>query len=103
MGPALTHPGNYSLLVNGDEIGTLGVNANRVESDPESWDVPGFRKELESMVWDKASVLEVTQTNLITLINNIESGKHLWWYLVLVVLLALTGETLLQKRWKATS
>ena len=103
MGPALTHPGNYCLLVNGNEIGTLGVNSNRVESDPESWDVPGFRKELESMVWDKASILEVNQTNLITLINNIESGKHLWWYLVLVVLLALTGETLLQKRWKATS
>lgn len=103
LGPALTTPGNYSVFADGELIATLGVNANRVESDPESWDVPTFRNELENSGWTKASVLEVSQSNLATLINNIESGKHLWWYLVLVVLLALTGETLLQKRWKATS
>ena len=103
LGPALTEPGNYTVLADGENVATLGVNANRIESDPESWDVPSYRNELEKSGWNKASVLEVSQTNLATIINNIESGKHLWWYLVLVVLLALTGETLLQKRWKATS
>ncbi len=103
LGPALTQPGSYSTLIDGMEVVSLGVNSNRIESNPESWDVPVFRKELEKSGWTNYSVLEVTQTNLSTLINNIESGKHLWWYLVLVVLLALTGETLLQKRWKATS
>ena len=103
LGQALTEPGNYTVLADGKNVATLGVNANRIESDPESWDVPSYRNELEKSGWNKASVLEVSQTNLATIINNIESGKHLWWYLVLVVLLALTGETLLQKRWKATS
>ena len=85
------------------QIGALGVNSNKNESDPKSWDVPSFKDELDSKGWANASVLEVSQTNLTTLISNIESGKHLWWYLVLVVLLALLGETVLQKRWKITS
>ena len=112
LGPALTKPGNYSVQVNSNsqtnsseftELVTVGVNANRLESNPESYDVPGYRKELENMGWGNASVLEVSSANLSTLIKNIESGKHLWWYLVLIVLLALTGETVLQKRWKVTS
>ena len=103
LGPALTKPGNYSIFEGGELIGTLGVNANRLESDPESWDINRFNDELKNQEWENSTVLEVNQTNLSTLINNIESGKHLWWYLVLVVLIALTGETLLQKRWKATS
>ena len=112
LGPALTKPRNYSVQVNSNsqtnsseytELFTVGVNANRLESNPESYDVPGYRKELENMGWGNASVLEVSSANLSTLIKNIESGKHLWWYLVLIVLLALTGETVLQKRWKVTS
>ena len=112
LGPTLTKPGNYSVQVNYNsqtnsseftELVTVGVNANRLESNPESYDVPGYRKELENMGWGNASVLEVSSANLSTLIKNIESGKHLWWYLVLIVLLALTGETVLQKRWKVTS
>ncbi|MBQ81154.1 MAG: hypothetical protein CL825_01100, partial [Crocinitomicaceae bacterium] len=112
LGPALTKPGNYSVQVNSNsqtnasefsELVTVGVNANRLESNPESYDVPGYRKELENAGWGNASVLEVSPSNLSTLIKNIESGKHLWWYLVLIVLLALTGETVLQKRWKVTS
>ena len=103
LGPALTKPGNYKILKEGVQMGALGVNSNKNESDPKSWDVPSFRDELESKGWANVSVLEVSQTNLATLISNIESGRHLWWYLVLVVLLALTGETVLQKRWKITS
>ena len=103
LGPALTKPGNYKILKDGVQMGTLGVNSNKNESFPKSWDVPSFRDELDSKGWANASVLEVSQNNLATLISNIESGKHLWWYLVLVVLLALTGETVLQKRWKITS
>ena len=103
LGPALTKPGNYKILKDGVQMGALGVNSNKNESDPKSWDVPSFRDELESKGWANVSVLEVSQTNLATHIRKIESGKHLWWYLVLVVLVALTGETVLQKRWKITS
>ena len=103
LGPALTKPGNYKILKDGAQMGALGVNSNKNESNPKSWDVTSFRDELDSKGWANASVLEVSQTNLATLVSNIESGKHLWWYLVLVVLIALTGETVLQKRWKITS
>ena len=47
LGPALTEPGNYTVLADGKNVATLGVNANRIESDPESWDVPSYRNELE--------------------------------------------------------
>ena len=103
MGPALTSTGNFSVTYEGEDVLRFGVNADRVESDPKAFDIPTFTNELESSEWHNAKVLEVNEANLTTVINNIESGKHLWWYLVLVVILALTGETLLQKRWKAAS
>ena len=103
MGPAITSTGNFSATYNGKDVMRFGVNANRIESNPAAFDIHTFTNELESSEWNNAKVLEVNEANLTTVINNIESGKHLWWYLVLVVILALTGETLLQKRWKAAS
>ncbi len=34
-------------------MGALGVNSNKNESDPKSWDVPSFRDELESKGWEQ--------------------------------------------------
>jgi hypothetical protein len=103
LGPALTTPGNYTVHMDSELIATFGVNANRIESDPTSWDTPNFQSELQKFDWVNADVLEVKGESLGSLIDNIESGNQLWWYLVFVVILALTGETLLQKRWKAAS
>jgi hypothetical protein len=103
LGPSLTLPGNYMVHLNSDLSATFGVNANRIESDPTSWDIPNFENELNRFDWVNADVLDANEDTLGSLIENIESGNHLWWYLVFVVILALTGETLLQKRWKAAS
>jgi hypothetical protein len=57
---------------------------------------------LSSFGWKNASVLNVTNETISSVVGNLDTGNHLWWYLILVVIIALAGETILQKRWKRT-
>jgi len=100
----LDSEGNYNVVENKDTIAVFGVNASRLESSQETFDIHEFKKELDKYGWDKAAkVVESRGDNLSELVSKIESGNHLWWYLVLTVIVALAGETILQKRWKTTS
>ena len=63
-----------------------------------------FEEELKKGGWDGiAKVVKTSGGDLGELVTKIETGNHLWWYLVLTVIVALAGETILQKRWKTTS
>ena len=102
LGPELDIPGNYLVEINNTHTLAFGVNADRTESDPSAWDVPTFREQLSSFGWSNASVLNITNKTISSVVGNLDTGNHLWWYLILIVILALSGETILQKRWKRT-
>lgn len=96
--------GNYNVVENEDTIAVFGVNASRIESDQTTFDIPSFEEELKKGGWDGiAKVVKTSGGDLGELVTKIETGNHLWWYLVLTVIVALAGETILQKRWKTTS
>ena len=103
VGSGLQTTGSYNVVIDNNIVAAFGVNANRLESDPSAWDVPTFRDQLSKFNWIRSDILEVTQNNISSVIKNIETGYHTWWYLVCIVILALTVETILQKRWKTTS
>jgi hypothetical protein len=102
LGPSLDTPGNYFVEIDQTQILAFGVNADRTESDPSAWDVPTFRQQLLTFGWNNAAVLNVTNETISSVVGNLDTGNHLWWYFILVVILALAGETILQKRWKRT-
>jgi len=100
LGPQINTPGNYTIEIDSITSFAFGINADRVESDPSAWDVPGFKTELSKYGWTNTSVLEIADENISGVILNVKSGKHLWWQLIIIVIIALAGETILQKRWK---
>ena len=102
LGPQIDTPGNYTVEIDSTTALAFGVNADRIESDPSAWDVPGFKTELINHGWTKANVLELTDKNISDAIVNVTSGIHIWWQLILIVITALACETILQKRWKHT-
>jgi hypothetical protein len=103
LGNGLQTTGSYHVVIDDKIAAAFGVNASRLESESSAWDVPTFREQLSKFNWSRADIIEVTQSNISSVIKNIETGYHIWWYLVCVVILALTGETILQKRWKTIS
>ena len=102
LGPSLDTPGNYFVEIDQMQKLAFGVNADRTESNPSAWDVPTFRQQLSTFGWLNAAVLNVTNETISSVVGNLDTGNHLWWYCILVVILALAGETMLQKRWKRT-
>ncbi|PCJ81062.1 MAG: hypothetical protein COA49_07095 [Bacteroidetes bacterium] len=100
LGPSIQKPGNYFVAVQNKPVLAFGVNADRAESDPTAWDIPSFKEQLSSYGWNNAVVLSVNNETISSVIGDLETGNHFWWYLILVVILALAGETILQKRWK---
>ena len=95
--------GNYNVVENEDTIAVFGLNASRIESDQTTFDIPNFEEELKKGGWDGiAKVVKTSGGDLGELVTKIETGIHLWWYLVLTVIV-IGGETILQKRWKTTS
>ena len=102
LGPELDTPGNYFVEIDQVQVLAFGLNADRTESNPSAWDIPTFRQQLSSFGWGNASVLNVTNETISSVVGNLDTGSHFWWYLILVVIIALAGETILQKRWKRT-
>jgi len=100
LGPQINTPGNYTVEIDSITSFAFGINADRVESDPSAWDIPGFKAELSKYGWNNTSVLELSDENISGVIMNVKSGTHLWWQLIIIVIIALAGETILQKRWK---
>ena len=100
LGPQINTPGNYTVEIDSITSFAFGINADRVESDPSAWDVPGFKIELSKYGWNNTSVLELADENISSVIMNVKTGTHLWWQLIILVIIALAGETILQKRWK---
>ncbi|HHZ82138.1 MAG TPA: hypothetical protein EYN28_05965 [Flavobacteriales bacterium] len=100
LGPKIENPGNYFVEVEGVSVLAFGVNADRTESDPTAWDVPGFKEQLTSYGWGNSMVLSLNHETIASVIGNLETGNHFWWYLIIVVILALACETIIQKRWK---
>jgi hypothetical protein len=102
LGPELDTPGNYFVEIDNIQVLAFGLNADRTESDPSAWDIPTFRQQLSSFGWGNTFVLNVTNETISSVVRDLDTGNHLWWYLILVVIIALAGETILQKRWKRT-
>jgi hypothetical protein len=100
LGPQINTPGNYTVEIDSITSFAFGLNADRVESDPSAWDIPGFKAELIKYGWNNTSVLELSDENISGVVMNMKSGTHLWWQLIIIVITALAGETILQKRWK---
>ena len=100
LGPQINTPGNYTVEIDSITSFAFGMNADRVESDPSAWDIPGFKAELIKYGWNNTSVLELSDENISGVVMNMKSGTHLWWQLIIIVITALAGETILQKRWK---
>jgi len=100
LGPSIQKPGNYFISVQSEPVLAFGVNADRIESDPTAWDIPSFKEQLSFYGWNNAVVISVNNESISSVIGDLETGNHFWWYLILVVIIALAGETILQKRWK---
>ncbi|HXC06712.1 MAG TPA: hypothetical protein VNZ86_18270, partial [Bacteroidia bacterium] len=84
--------GNYNLLANKEQIDGLSFNYNRRESDVSTLDPAGLKEALAKAGLNNFSLIETGQKDLKSLLSEIDQGKKLWKWCILLALLFLAVE-----------
>jgi len=95
----LESPGNYSLHQGDSLLHWIGVNANRMESLSNVYDVPTWQTMCENSGWSHTSILEADTEAMATVTKQLKEGTPLWKVALLAALLALFIETILLRLW----
>lgn len=95
----ITEAGNYGITLNETEIMGLGVNYDRKESDLACYTSTELSGILEGAGLE-FSVVELTSGDMTTNYEELDSGKKLWKWCIISVLVLLAIEIALLRLWK---
>ena len=94
-GPELETAGSYYLISQSDTLVALGLNYNRMESDPASHTPEALREIASGLPGMDISVMDGNTERLTTEVERLRTGTELWRYCLIAVLIFLLAETLL--------
>lgn len=87
--------GAYAVLLGADTLMTLALNPARQESDLRALTVPELEAQLEQQGLTTFSVLGTGTRDLSLRLNELDQGRKLWKWFILLALLSLAAEVLL--------
>lgn len=100
FGEQVTTDGHYLIKNNENTVATMAFNFNRQESDLRYFDNNELNNNLESNQLKKATVIKEVDRNFSEIFDNIQHGRQLWkWCLILALFFVLT-EVLIARFWK---
>lgn len=100
MHDQIKNAGNYLILNNGEPIAAIGYNYNRKESDLKTYTPDELQQIINDNGLQHIKIINSSEETIANAISNINNGKQLWKYCVILALLFLGIETLLLKYWK---
>ncbi|WP_297087821.1 BatA domain-containing protein [uncultured Draconibacterium sp.] len=92
--------GHY-LVKNGMQtIASLAFNFNRLESDLRYFNATELENRLQDAQLTNATLIREVQRNFTEIFDDLQNGKQLWKWCILLALLFIVAEVLLSRFWK---
>jgi hypothetical protein len=92
--------GHY-LIKDGDEtIQSISYNFPRKESVPEFYTEDELRKQIDSKEFTQFQVIESTNASFSEKVQNLNNGKQLWKYFIVLAIFFLACEMAIIRFWK---
>ncbi|MFB0960696.1 MAG: BatA domain-containing protein [Flavobacteriales bacterium] len=92
--------GNYAVNSNDNQIGAIGINYNRKESEIIYYDAYDLKQELRKQALTSSNVITSDMNTIGASIQEVNEGKTLWKSFIMLALLFLGIEIILIKFWK---
>lgn len=100
FGEQVTTDGHYLIKNNENTVATMAFNFNRQESDLRYFDNNELNNNLESNQLKKATVIKEVDRNFSEIFDNIQHGRQLWKWCLLLALFFVLTEVLIARFWK---
>ncbi len=92
--------GNYTINVDQNQIGAIGINYNRKESEITYFDAGDLKQELKKQGLSTSNVITSNMNTIGASIQEVNEGKTLWKSFIIIALMFLGIEIILIKFWK---
>lgn len=100
FGNQITADGHYLVENDGNVIAAMAFNFNRKESDLRYFSATELKEKLNELQLKNATVIEEVERNFSEILEEIQNGKQLWKWAVLIALLFILAEVLIARFWK---
>ena len=100
FGNQITSDGHYLVENDGNIIAAMAFNFNRKESDLRYFSAMELKEKLIELQLKNATVVEEVDRNFSEILEEIQNGKQLWKWAVLMALLFILAEVLIARFWK---
>ncbi len=100
LGGLIETAGHYLVKNENEAIASLSFNYNRDESDLRYFSPAELESRIESANLEKASVLTNVSSNFAEVLQEIQKGKQLWKWCILLALFFILAEVLIARFWK---
>ena len=100
FGNQITGDGHYLVENDGNVIAAMAFNFNRKESDLRYVSASALDEKLTDLQLKNATVVEEVERNFSEILDEIQNGKQLWKWAVLIALFFILAEVLISRFWK---
>ena len=100
FGDLISEAGHYLIQNDGETISTIAFNFNRDESDLRYFTTNELENLIETAGVKNTTVVEDVTSNFSEIFNEIQNGKQLWKWCILLALLFILAEVLITRFWK---
>ncbi len=100
FGNQITSDGHYLVENDGNVIAAMAFNFNRKESDLRYFSAMELKEKLIELQLKNATVVEEVERNFSEILEEIQNGRQLWRWAVLMALLFILAEVLIARFWK---
>jgi hypothetical protein len=100
LGGLIESAGHYLVKSENELIASLSFNYNRDESDLRYFSPAELESRIELANLEKASVLTNVTSNFAEVLQEIQKGKQLWKWCILLALFFILAEVLIARFWK---
>jgi hypothetical protein len=100
LGSMIETAGHYLVKKEGETIAAIALNHNRQESDLRYFEADELKERLAAANVENASVIENVNDNFAEVFEEIQQGKQLWKWSILLALFFILAEVLIARFWK---
>lgn len=100
FGDQINSDGHYLVENDGNIVAAMAFNYDRKESDLQYYSTREIEDHLEEEQLKKATVVSEVQRNFSEVLDELQNGKQLWKWAIMLALLFIVVEVLLARFWK---
>ncbi|HYQ59325.1 MAG TPA: hypothetical protein VEP89_18405, partial [Draconibacterium sp.] len=100
FGEQITTDGHYLIENGGNSIASMAFNYDRLESDLRYFQTNELNTRLQTNQLTNATVIEDVDRNFSEIFDDIQNGRQLWKWCLLLALLFILSEVLISRFWK---